>query len=130
MVKAGRKPKFLPDLTAPSHKDLRLQAVERKNPTKKTSGSIADRISSDTPPVIDKDEFDALVGQYKTKSAVIRALASRNIPTNMIAHTLLFHGMLSPMSAYQHAYNVLRHPLKRLPKATSGTDNTDNTNEG
>ena len=119
MAKRKPKPKFLPDLTAPSHEDLKIQALKKEQSgkgikaTKTKSSKTSDRITSDTPPVIDVTEFEALREKYKTKSAMIRALAAQSIPTNMISHTLLYFGVLSPRSAYQHVYNVLRQPLKR-----------------
>ncbi len=117
MSKRKTKPRFLPDLTVPTHKDLEVKA---KTEAKVTKGKTSDRITSDTPPVISETEFADLLLKYKTKSAMIRALAAESIPINMISHTLLFYGVLSPRSAYQHVYNVLGQPLKRPKKQEPG----------
>lgn len=78
----------------------------------------SERVASDTPPAINKSTLNTLLRTHKTKSGVIRVLAQPpySLAVNMLAHTLLHHGLLSPRSAYQHVRNVLNTPLKRQKK--------------
>ncbi len=79
MAKRKPKPKFLPDLTAPSHEDLKIQALKKEQSgkgikaTKTKGGKTSDRITSDTPPVIDVTEF-ALSGICHPQAAVMQQL--------------------------------------------------------
>ena len=66
-------------------------------------------ISPSTPPAITEEEFALLEAKHRTKSGMMRALESRGLRTNMIAHTLAHYGVLNPRSAYSHVYNVLGH---------------------
>lgn len=58
-------------------------------------------------------DVSALMSEHKSKSAVIRHLASTGMTRGAIAKTLKDAGVLSEKSAYQHVRNVLTQPLKK-----------------